>query len=349
MKTGITGPPYAGKTMLFSALTEQAYDALAHGRETHVGTVKVPDERVDRLYEMFTPKKKTYATMEFFDVAGRPGGEGAMDAAVLQVLKTADACIVVLDAFTPGVDPRKDFDAFMEELVFNDLIVITNRLERLERDLRAGKKDELLAEQAVLTRCREIIEEGGAIRQAAFEPEDEKRLRGFQFLSRKPLIIVPNIAESILAEGRTAEYETIFADVSDAACAAVCAEVEKEIAMLPPEDRPEFLESMGIAEPALGRLIRLSYHQLGLISFFTAGGTDEVRAWTIRAGSPAPVAAGVIHSDLERGFIRAETVTFDDLMAAGSFKAAREQGLLRIEGRDYIVRDGDVLTIRFSV
>lgn len=350
MKAGITGPPFAGKTTLFCALTGQAYDTLGHGRDMHVGTVKVPDDRLGRLYDMFTPKKKTYATMEYFDVAGKPGGsDGAMDPAVLQVLKNAEALIVVVDAFTSGGAPRGGFDAFMEDLALTDLMVITTRLERLEKELRAGKKDELVHEQAILTECRDILEGGGALRQADLDGEQSRRLRGFQFLSLKPLMVVPNIDEDVLTGGGAEDIEALFGDVPDAVCAAVCAEIEMEIAMLDPVDRPDFLADMGIDEPALGRLIRLCYEQLGLISFFTAGRADEVRAWTVRAGSTAPVCAGAIHSDLERGFIRAETVTFDDLMHAGSFKSAREQGLLRIEGKEYIVQDGDVLTIRFNV
>lgn len=350
MKAGITGLPYSGKTTLFCALTGQKYDDLSRGKEIHMGVVRVPDGRLERLNEMFTPRKMTHATMEYFDVAGQAGGSGrGMDPQVIQTLKNADSLIVVLDAFSDGADPSKDFATVSEDLAFTDLVVVTGRLERIEKDLRSGKTDELIAERAVLERCRETLESGGAIRDLEFNEEEAKALRGYQFLSRKPLLIIVNISEDALLDGGQGRYEELFADVRNAQCAAMCAKAEMEIAGLDEADRPEFLESMGIVEPALGRVIRMSYASLGLISFFTAGGPDEVRAWTVRRGAKAPECAGVIHSDLERGFIRAETIAFDDLMLAGSYKTAREKGLLRVEGKDYTVRDGDILTIRFSV
>jgi GTP-binding protein YchF len=350
MKAGITGLPFSGKTALFCALTGQKYEDLSHGKDMLVGTVKVPDTRLERLYEMFQPKKITHAVMEYFDIAGQAGGKGkGMDSQALQTLKNADSLIVVLDAFSENADPMKDFVTVSEDLAFTDLVVVTSRLERIEKDLRSGKVDDLLLEKAVLERCRETLEAGGAIRDLELTEEEGRTIRGYQLLSRKPLLIVVNISEDALLEGKSHLLEGMFADVRNARCAAICARVEMEIAALDETDRPEFLSSMGIEEPALGRVIRMSYASLGLISFFTAGGTDEVRAWTVRKGAKAPECAGVIHSDLERGFIRAETVSFDDLMHTGSFKAAREKGLLRIEGRDYEVQDGDILTIRFSV
>ncbi|MHB9029499.1 MAG: DUF933 domain-containing protein [Candidatus Latescibacterota bacterium] len=350
MKAGITGLPFSGKTALFCALTGQKYEDLSHGKDVHVGTVKVPDTRLERLYEMFRPKKITHAVMEYFDIAGQAGGKGkGMDPQVLQTLKNADSLIVALDAFSEGADPMKDFTAVSEDLAFTDLVVVTGRLERIEKDLRSGKTDDLLLEKAVLERCRDTLEAGGAIRDLELNEEEGRTIRGYQLLSRKPLLIIVNISENALLDGKSHLLEGMFSDVRNARCAAICAKVEMEIAALEEGDRPEFLASMGIEEPALGRVIRMSYASLGLISFFTAGGTDEVRAWTVRKGAKAPECAGVIHSDLERGFIRAETVSFDDLMQTGSFKAAREKGLLRIEGRDYDVQDGDILTIRFSV
>jgi len=350
MKTGITGPPFSGKTTLFCALTGQDYSALGHGRDIHMGTVSVPDERLEKLFAMIGPKKMTHATMEFFDVAGTSAGsDRVIEPKALQALKSADSHIVVLDAFNDGADPRKSFDGFMDEWVFNDLVVATNRLERLEKELRIGKRDDLVRERDVLERCRCVLEEGAPLRNTGFSPDEEKVLRSFQFLSLKPLLIVPNIAEGDLSAGNRAAYEKLFSDVVNSRCAAICAEIEMEIAMLDEDDRQSFLESMNIGDPALWRLIRLSYESLGLISFFTAGGRDEVRAWTARKGSTAPECAGIIHSDMERGFIRAETIAFEDLARAGSFKDARDRGLLRIEGKEYIVQDGDVLTIRFSV
>ena len=351
MKAGITGLPYSGKTTLFCALTGQNFEHIAHHRDVHLGTVKVPDDRLEQLYEMIKPKKITYAAMEYFDVAGQEAGHGkAMEAGALQTLRNADSLIVVIDSFTDNANPESDFNSFVEEFALNDLIVATNRHERLDREMRSGKTDAQIHEKALLEKCRETLENGGMLSGLEFGHEDDKKLRGFQFLTAKPILAGINISEKLLAEGKTEEIEKRFRSQTNVACAAICAEIEMEIAALDnPEDRAEFLESMGIGEPALGRLIRASYESMGLMSFFTAGGTDEVRAWTVRKNSCASECAGAIHSDLERGFIRAETIQYDELVSAGSFKTAREQGFLRIEGKNYIVQDGDVLTIRFSV
>jgi len=356
MKAGITGLPYSGKTTLFCAVTGQKYEDFAHHRDIHIGTVKVPDSRLDILFEMFGPKKQTHATMEYFDVAGQGSGKGReMEPKVLQTLKNADSLITIIDSYSDGADPEHDFGALMEELAFNDLVVLTNRVERLEKEIRSGEKDTGSVEKILFDRCRAVLENGGVLRNLDLNHEEDKLLRGFQFLTRKPLLVVVNISEQILSEGKVAELEQRFSSpimsgISGVPCAAICAELEMEIASLGnPDERAEFLNSLGIAEPALDRLIRLSYESLGLIVFFTAGGTDEVRAWAVQKGSTAVECAGIIHSDLARGFIRAETIAYNDLVAAGSLKTARDQGLLRVEGKDYIVQDGDVLTIRFSV
>lgn len=350
MKTGITGLPYSGKTTLFCALTGQNYESLPHGKDIHPGTVRVPDERLDRLYEMFKPKKKTHATMEYFDVAGHTAGQSKMmDPGVLQAFKNANSLIVVLDAFKEGADPRGDFNRIVEEFALNDLVVVTGRLERLEKELRSGKHDNQVLEKAVLGKCRDTLESEGVLGDLTLGAEEEKMLRGFQFLSLKPLLIVVNISEAVLSSGAAGEYEKQFDEISNAICTSICTEIEMEIALLDVNDRPAFLESMSIKETALEKVIRLSYESLGMISFFTAGGTDEVRAWTVRKGTSARGCAGVIHSDMERGFIRAEVVSFDDLMSSGSFKAAREKGLLRVEGKSYVVQDGDIATILFNV
>ncbi len=350
MKTGITGLPYSGKTTLFCALTGQEYAKLSHGKDIHVGTVKVPDERLDRLFEIFTPKKKVNATMEFFDLAGQSSDhEKGMEPQALQTMKNANALIVVLNGFGPDADPRRDFDTILEDLSLNDLIILSNRLERLEKEMRSGASPQQKHEKALLEKCRDTLESGESLKTLEFGKDDEKLLRGFQLLSLKPVLVVVNIAEADLAAGKAGEFEEPFAEMDEVACAAICAEVEMEVAALEEADRAEFLESMNIEEPAINRLIRLSYESLGLISFFTAFGPDEARAWTVKKGSTAPECAGVIHSDLERGFIRAETIAYEDFIAAGSAKAAREKGLFRVEGKDYIVKDGDILNIRFNV
>jgi ribosome-binding ATPase len=350
MKLGITGLPLSGKTTLFCALTGQHYNMLSHGKEYHIGTVKVPDMRLEKLYDMFKPKKITHATIEYFDIAGQvPVKDAHNDSSPLQILKNADSLIVVLDGFSEKADPRRDFKTLMDEFALNDLIVATGRLDRMDKDLRTGKKEVYESERVILMKCKEVLESGGMVRDIALDDDEGKVIRGFQFLTKKPAVIIINISEEMLTSGKAAECEQQFADIKNTSCAAVCAEIEKEISLLDEIDRPIFLESMGISEPARDRIIHLSYQSLGLISFFTAGGTDEVRAWTIRRGAKAPEAAGTIHSDLERGFIRAETIFFEDLMNVGSYKAAREKGLLRIEGKDYIVKDGDIITIRFNV
>ena len=350
MKAGITGLPFSGKTTLFCALTGQDYSKFSHSKDIHIGTVNVPDPRLSTLFEIFQPKKITYATMEYFDVAVQPSGKGkGMEPQVLQTLKNADSLIVVLDFFDANANPENDFQTLVQDFALNDLIIVTGRLERLKKDLHSGMSGQLALENTVLEKCRDVLEGGGMLIEAEFHGDEGRLLRGFQFLTMKPLLIVLNISESDLASNAAADFEKRFENVKKSVCAALCAEIEMEIAALNEEDRPEFLESMGIKVPALGRLIRLSYESLGLISFFTVIGSDEVRAWTVRGGAKAPECAGVVHSDMERGFIRAETIAYDDLISAGSLKVAREKGLLRIEGKDYVVHDGDILTIRFNV
>ncbi|MFC1692461.1 hypothetical protein ACFL1R_03030, partial [Candidatus Latescibacterota bacterium] len=199
MKTGITGLPYSGKTTLFCALTGKEYESLTHGRDIHMGTIMVPDERLGKLYEMVSPKKITHATMEYFDVAGQAAGHRkTMEPKMLQTLKNAESLIVVLDAFTDGADPRGDFKKLMEEFAFNDLVVITGREERLKKELRSDKTDELIFEKKVLEQCRDILEDGGVLRELSLGRDEKKAIRGFQFLSRKPLLIVVNISEKTL-------------------------------------------------------------------------------------------------------------------------------------------------------
>ena len=350
MKAGITGLPFSGKTTLFCALTGQDYSKYSHSKDIHIGIVNVPDSRLDTLFEIFRPKKITYATMEYFDVAVKPSAEGkGMEPQVLQTLKNADSLIVVIDCFDANANPENDFQTLLQDFALNDLIIITGRLERLNKELHSGMSGQLALENTVLEKCRDVLEGGGMLIETEFHKDEEKLLRGFQFLTLKPLLIVLNISEAILASNTAADLEKQFENVKNSVCAALCAEIEMEIAALNEEDRPEFLESMGIKESALGRLIRLSYESLGLISFFTVTGSEEVRAWTVRKGAKAPECAGVVHSDMERGFIRAETIEYDDLINAGSLKYAREKGLLRIEGKEYVVQDGDILTIRFNV
>ncbi len=348
MKAGITGLPYSGKTTLYCSLTGNDYNSLPN-KEIHIDIVEVPDYRLNKLYEIFKPKKKVHASIEIFDIVGRAldKSKGMVDH-VLHTLKNAHAIIVVLDSFNEGSDPRKDFKTIMEDFAFNDLIVLTGRIERIEKELINHKSDKSLQEKNLLEECRDLLENGGMLIDKDFSKEEEKIIIGFQFLTLKPLIIVINISEEALTSGTADDFEKQFENIKNSKCASICAEVEMEIALLDEEDRVEYLQSMDIREPAIDRLIRLCYKSLGLISFFTTR-SEELHAWTVRKGATALECAGTIHSDFERGFIRAETIAFDDFIASGSYKAAKEKGLLRIEGKDYVVKDGDMLTIRFNV
>lgn len=357
MELGITGLPLTGKTTLFNALTGESVETggWSQSADPHLAVVKVPDDRVTRLSEMYEPKKTTYATVQYADVAGLARGSGSR-AQHLSALRTVDALIHVVRAFENeavpipdgGIDSARDIEDFDLELILADLEVIERRIDRLRREVQAGRK-EGEAELHVLQRCNEALSEGKPLRTVEFSQDEQRLIRGYQFLTLKPIIIVVNVDDHQLSERNTIEQSLErFAQQRDTELVVLCAEIEMEISQLEAEDQRPFLDDLGIDEPALSRLIRVSYGLLDVISFFTVG-KDEVRAWTIRRGSVASDAAGAIHSDLERGFIRAEVVTYDDLMRTGSHAAARDVGVLRLEGKSYIVQDGNVLNIRFNV
>jgi GTP-binding protein YchF len=313
---------------------------------------------------MFNPRKRVPATVEFTDLAatGRAGGAQAL--VEVASYKNADAFVHVLRAYedaggapaSGALNPARDAQAMEDELILADLGVVERRLERLEKDLKKTKTPDLERERDVVTLCRGALEEGRPLRALALQGDDLKRLRGFQFLSAKPLLLVINLDESQLAGGdnaarieRAAEEAGLTAFVSRAATAAVavCAKIELEIAQLDSADATTFLNDMGLKESGLTRVIRASYDLLGYISFFTVG-EDECRAWSIPRGTPAHLAASEIHSDIARGFIRAEVIGYDQFVARGSMAAARDHGELRLEGKDYIVQDGDIINFRFA-
>jgi GTP-binding protein YchF len=359
LRAGLIGYPATGKTTLFRLLTGTLPGAHgAHGRaDAHVGVARVPDPRLDRLGELFAPRRVVPATVEFADLgAAKPAGATAwLDVAPF---RQADALVHVVRAFTdPGVphvaatiDPARDVRTLDEELVLADLGLVERRLERLARDLKKGAAAELKGELDVLERCRAHLEAGHPLRTLALAPEAARRLRGFQLLSAKPLLVVVNLDESEVAR---AEAVVAAADLSarlaeaGAAAVAVCAKLEVEIAELEAPDRAAFLAALGIGESGLDRVIRASYELLGYISFFTVG-EHECRAWSVPRGTSAHAAAGEVHSDMARGFIRAEVVPYTALVARGSFAACRQHGELRLEGKDYIVQDGDVMLFRFA-
>ena len=360
MKTGIIGLPQVGKTSLFRILTRAhlSEHAFANPREAHVGVAKVPDDRLDRLAALYNPKKLTHASVEYVDV-GAIGQEALKESAYLGSLRQVDALAHVVRAFDDPsiphvgeIDPLRDIKNVEFDLMVSDLGQIEKRLERLEKDLKKMKTAELEKEFELLKRAQAHLESEKPLREMEMTPEDKKRLRGFMFLSEKPILYVINIGESseLGKQLEAAVSRHKLADVAsrhNAGATAICGKVEAELSEMSDADAAEFLSSYGLTESGLTRLIRTTYKLLGLISFFTAG-EDECRAWTIPAHTRAQEAAGAIHSDLEKHFIRAETIRWDQLLEAGSEANARAQGTLRLEGKDYIVQDGDVMHIRHS-
>jgi hypothetical protein len=333
----------------------------AHGKgEAMIGISKVPDPRLDRLTAMYNPKKRVPATVEFSDMAA-PVRAGAAQALVdVAAYKNADALVHVLRAFddpavphpSGSIDPARDAQAMEDELILADLGVAERRLERIEKDLKKSKTADLERERDVVTICRTTLEEGRPLRSLDLQGDDLKRLRGFQFLSAKPLLVVLNLDEAGISGGKSVQAAeaaglTPFLSRAATASVAVCAKIELEIAQLDPADAAAFLADLGLKESGLDRVIRASYDLLGYISFFTVG-EDECRAWSIPRGYSAQLAAGEIHSDIARGFIRAEVVAYDDLMARGSMAACRDHGEVRLEGKEYVVLDGDIANFRFA-
>lgn len=358
MKTGIIGLPQVGKTSLFKILTRVNVEDRGYSREAHLGIAKVPDDRLDRLAALFNPKKLIHATVEYADVAAI-SQEALKETAFLASLRNVDALIHVLRGFENDavphvgtIDPLRDAKNLEFELMLSDLTQVEKRLERLEKDLKKMRTADLEKENALLLRCKSSLEAEKPLRELEMSPEERKLIRGFMFLSQKPVLYAVNLSESTTLgadlEAAGQKYGlTELASRPNAGLTAFCGKVEAELAEMDDEEAQEFLGSYGLKESGLVRLIRRSYELLGLISFFTVG-EDECRAWTVPANSRAQEAAGAIHTDLEKHFIRAETIHWDTLLAAGSEAAARAQGTLRLEGKDYLVQDGDVLHIRHS-
>lgn len=362
MQIGIVGLPNSTKTTLFNALTRsQAETSLtSSGKvEVHAASVDVPDPRVDVLSDLFQPKKTTYARVQYSDIAGLRAGSGresALDSQLLNKLSQSDALLHVVRAFEDekiphpagSVNAVRDLATLEFEFLISDLGIVERRLERLRHDLErkgsypARTQDQV--EAGLMEKLKEALEDEKPIRSLEFSAEEERILKGFQFLTAKPALIALNVGD----EG--SEDPGDFSIEINPKDKIVClhGSLEMEISQLSREDSDLFLSEYGIQEPGLNRMIRLSYELLGLQSFFTVG-EDEVRAWTIPQGATAVEAAGEIHSDLARGFIRAEVVSYQDLVDAGSLAEARKRGLLRLEGKEYIVKDGDILNIRFNI
>ena len=365
LKLGIVGLPNVGKSTLFNALTAAGADAANYPFctvEPNVGNVEVPDSRVDLLAERVKPQRVLRAVVQFVDIAGlvkgASEGEGLGNQFLTNIRET-DAVVHVVRCFDDpdvvhvmgSVDPVRDREVINLELVLSDLAVAEKRLERVRKSARGGDK-EAVAEVAVLERLVAALGEGQPARAVDLGDEERKLMKSFNLLTSKPVLYLANVAEGDLPEGDNAHVRALQAAVDASGEVAhvipISSKIESELAELPAEDRADFLASLGLDEPGLHKLIREGYRLLGLQVYFTAG-EKEVRAWEIPIGAKAPEAAGVIHSDFERGFIRAETVAYADFEKLGSVKAAREQGLMRSEGKEYVVQDGDSMLFRFNV
>jgi hypothetical protein len=365
LKLGIVGLPNVGKSTLFNALTAAGADAANYPFctvEPNVGMVEVPDARVDRLAEQVKPQRTVPAVVQFVDIAGlvegAAEGEGLGNQFLTNIRET-DAIVHVVRCFDDpdvvhvmgSVDPLRDREVIELELALSDLAVVEKRLERVRRTARGGEREAQI-EQALLERLQAALSTGQMARTVEVDGEEDRLMRSLNLLTAKPVLYLANVSEDDLPGGDNEYVRKLRRAVEESGERAevipVSSKIESELAELGDEGRSEFLVSLGLEEPGLHRLIRAGYRLLGLHTYFTAG-EKEVRAWTIPIGARAPEAAGVIHSDFERGFIRAETVSYEDFQRFGSVKAARDQGLMRSEGKEYVVQDGDILLFRFNV
>jgi ribosome-binding ATPase len=362
MKIGIVGLPFSGKTTLFNALTGSAVSTSAYAMgksEAQHSIVKVPDERLDKLYAIFQPKKNVPATIEYLDLSGISADEnkkGGFSDQFLGQIRTVDAILLILRHHKNDnvphplntVDPVRDLQWVQSEFILSDLAIIENRMERLKKQMRVRKTDQDVKEHSLLEKFKGYLEEEKPLRSLTLEAEDELMVRGYQFLTQKPLIVVINIDEKELAqEAQALQPFSAWIGQPRSVVLPISARIEMEIQQLPEEEARVFREDAGIKEAAMAKLIRASYDLLGLLSFFTVG-EDETRAWTIPMHTKAPQAAGEIHSDIERGFIRAEVVGYQDFIDRGNMAKCRSDAVLRLEGKEYIVQDGDIINFRFA-
>ncbi len=356
MQLGILGLPKVGKTTLFNTLTasRQETDKFATSEKTNMGVANVRDPRLELLRDLFKPKRYVPATIQYLDIPGIKKGESA-ESIDLAKLKTVDALVHVVRAFADpellhsegSIDAARDISTLDLELILADHDLVERRVERLDKATKRGLNPEEQREKKLLSEViLPALESETPLREVTLDPDDERRLRGFQLLSAKPMLVVLNVDESEVA---AADPAALGIELRPAVLAVtISAPIEEEIGRLPPAEQRDFLADIGLETPSVDRVTRASYDLLGVISFFTVG-EDEVRAWTIRRGSKAREAAGTIHSDIERGFIRAEVVRADDLLRLKTMAACREAGLLRLEGKEYEMQDGDVAHFRFNV
>jgi hypothetical protein len=354
MRLGIIGLPQSGKTTVFNALTRGNLPITTSGGriEVHTAVVDVPDERVERLSQLFKPEKTIHAKVTYADITGLEGGAGAISGSLLNQLTQMDGLLHVVRCFenasvphpAGSVDPERDIAAMDGELLINDLIAVERKLERLAEERKKGggrDKGTIERELALFDRMHAHLSEEKPLRDFEFNVEDDRTLSGYGLLTRKPTLLVLNLGD--MQEPPLIEYPH-----GHSTSVPLQGKLEMEIAQLPPDEAQAFLEDYGIGEAGLSKVIRLSYDLLGLISFFTVG-PDEVRAWTIARGTNAHEAAGAIHSDLQKGFIRAEVIPWDELLELGGLHEARAKGKLRLEGKEYILQDGEIMHVRFHV
>jgi GTP-binding protein YchF len=363
LQLGIIGLPLSGKTTVFNALSgsHAAVGDYSTAKAANLAVVKVPDRRLDRLTEIFQPRKITHAEIEYVDIAGLTRDASAPDkkkeAAYVHSLRQTDALLQVVRCFeNPNVahpdgsiDPRRDISEVDLELILSDLIVVENRLSKLDHLLKVTKKDQDEFQLNILQKCKEALEQGTPLRALDFTSEEKKAIGGYRFLSQKPMLYLLNLDEDqCLDSARWDDDFSFITGTPQSSLAHICALLQMEIASLDEADRPEFMSGLGLKELASETVIRKSFDLLGLIVFLT-GGEPEVHSWPIPRGATAHQAAGEIHSDIQKGFIKAEVVSFEDLDRLGSWSRARDEGKLQLHGKDYIVRDGDVILFRFNV
>ncbi len=365
MKVGIIGLPATGKTSVFNALTGGSAEVHAFSgaasADANLGVVPVPDDRQDWLTGLYKPKKTTYATVEIVDVAGITAGTGekGFSANFMTHLRQVDALVHVVRAFESAavphpdgsVVPLRDAELIELELILADLSVIEKRLEKLDQEIQRKKgpeKSQAEAEKEILARFKDELTNERPLRQLKLTDEEDKVVRGYTFLSQKPLLVVANIGEEEIGKDDSVKKLKAFADSKGAPLVGFCAKTEMEIAQLDESERTEFLQAMGIGEPGRDLLVRATYQLLDVIPFFTVG-EDEVKAWTITKGTNAQEAARKIHSDIARGFIRAEVAPYNALKECGTWNGAKDKGLVRLEGKEYIVQNGDCINFRFAV